>query len=186
GAVYAVTGVGFLSKSTGSAEDWRSVGLDNRIVTELAIAPTSPLTLYAGGTVAFAAYPELHRSTDGGRSWKFLVVPSPSRGTVLALAVDPSNALTVYAATSYGVEKSTDRGETWSAMNAGLPNMDVVRLAVAPSTGLYAGTYGRGAFETSLPRATAGSVLKSYLESVRRARSRQGLKGNSAVPRTSS
>jgi len=289
GAVYAVTGVGFLSKSTGSAEDWRSVGLDNRIVTALAIAPTSPLTLYAGGTVAFAAYPELHRSTDGVRSWKFLVVPSPSRGTVLALAVDPSNALTVYAATSYGVEKSTDggetwsgfgsgldgpgtalaiaptsrqtlyatgylrgafkssdggaswsatslpaeaegaalaidptdaawvyagtqlgvfrttdgsvwslslpsvqvhalaidptvpstvyaatnsgvfkspdRGETWSAMNAGLPNMDVVSLAVAPSTGLYAGTYGRGVFETSLPRATAGSVLKSYLES---------------------
>jgi len=32
-------------------------------------------------------------------------------------------------------------------MNASLPNMGVVSLAVAPSTALYAGTYGRGAFE---------------------------------------
>jgi len=50
-------------------------------------------------------------------------------------------------------------------MNAGLPDMDVVRLAVALSTALYAGTYGRGAFESSLPRVSAGSVLKAYLES---------------------
>ena len=40
---------------------------------------------------------------------------------VYALAIDPLNTATLYAATSSGVLKTTDGGSTWTTVNSGLP-----------------------------------------------------------------
>ena len=42
-------------------------------------------------------------------------------GIVSALAIDPRNPGTVYAATSAGLFKSADEGATWRAVNPGPP-----------------------------------------------------------------
>jgi photosystem II stability/assembly factor-like uncharacterized protein len=66
--------------------------------------PTKPgaLYLYAGGRV--------HRSTDGGRTWKS---GPPIALKLDALAVDPRHGSILYAGTNDGVLKSTDAGRTW-------------------------------------------------------------------------
>jgi len=79
-----------------------------------------------------------------------------------ALALDPQTPATLYAGTNFlgktggGVFKSTDGGASWSAVNAGLTNLQVKTLALDSSTPprLYAGTVGDGVFVTDT--ATGG------------------------------
>src|SRR5437016_4226510 len=58
-------------------------------------------------------------------------------------SIDPQTPATLYAAPlGAGVSKSTNDGEGWSAVNAGLPNLYVTALAIDPqiSATLYAGS----------------------------------------------
>jgi ligand-binding sensor domain-containing protein len=50
----------------------------------------------------------------------------------------------LYAGTDFGVFRSTDVGETWSAVNSGLTSLSVFVLTIDPldSSTLYAGTTG--------------------------------------------
>src|SRR5512135_3396669 len=68
----------------------------------------------------------------------------PDGGTIVALAIDPSNPQTVYAG-SYGsgVFKSLDGGTTWQAASQGLTNLYIYSLAIDPThpATVYAGTY---------------------------------------------
>jgi len=119
----------------------------------VAIDPLTPDTLYAGLTYEFTCsnYPgapiPLFKSVDGGRSWRPAnnglpiprTVPFPcSRLRTVAIgcrrdapvteggACDPAVTPTLYAATSDGVFKSTDRGESWSDVNRGLPSSQAI------------------------------------------------------------
>lgn len=76
------------------------------------------------------------------------VGPAPD---VTAVRTDPSNPLTVYAATAgAGVFISNDGGTTWAAANGGLAHFDVTCLAIAPDgSAVYAGTESGGVFRTS-------------------------------------
>src|SRR5260370_21809049 len=74
----------------------------------------------------------------------------PFGGTISSLAVDPSNPGIVYAATiGGGVFKSTDGSVNWTAVNAGVTNLDVRSLALGPAYPeiIYASS-GRGAFKS--------------------------------------
>ncbi len=72
--------------------------------------------------------------------------------SVSALAVDPTDANTVYAGTTTGsVFKSTDGAGSWNAVGTGLPASGVRALAInrwSPNV-LYAGTSGNGVFTTT-------------------------------------
>jgi photosystem II stability/assembly factor-like uncharacterized protein len=90
----------------------------------------------------------LFGSTDGGATLNRLAPPGP----VVALAVDPSGAGTLYAATTRPrpLYRSDDGGGTWTRISLGLPlNTVVVALTVDPTapTILYAAT-SRGFFES--------------------------------------
>ena len=91
-----------------------------------------------------------HRVTVGERH---------ASGIVHVLAIDPTAPTTLYAGLSPdGVFKSTDGGQSWTAMNTGLTSITVRDIALDPRnpSTLYAST-AEGVFKTS----PAGAVFKS-------------------------
>jgi photosystem II stability/assembly factor-like uncharacterized protein len=80
-----------------------------------------------------------------------------------AIAVDPSDPGTVYAGVGFetGVSKSTDLGQTWHAINAGLlgasseaPTVTALSISPLDDSTLYAGTVGVGVFRSTNGGAT--------------------------------
>jgi hypothetical protein len=65
---------------------------------------------------------------------------------ITALAIDPADTKTLYAATSgRGIFRSTDAGRSWHSFNAGLAVFDVESLAIdVTGRTLYAGSAGGG------------------------------------------
>jgi photosystem II stability/assembly factor-like uncharacterized protein len=102
-------------KSINSGVNWTCMPGLGAVVQDIAIAPSAPATVYAAtGTLG------MRKSVDRGATWT-----SIDRGlanvAVLALAVDPRNPATVYASAQSAVYKTTDGGESWTNMSAGLP-----------------------------------------------------------------
>lgn len=91
---------------------------------------TAPSTDGDARSVVYIATAEgIARSFDGGDRWEVSSagltttqhVGVRSHPTVNAVVVDPVTPATVYAATSYGVQKSIDAGVTWHDASVGLP-----------------------------------------------------------------
>jgi len=97
----------------------------------VAAHPDSPDVVYG----AFG--PALYRSNDGGRTWRHLRSFYSVQAAVL---VHPASPSTIYVAAE-DVFKSTDGGETWSAMLLGYVNS----LAGSPTDAstVYAGSWNR-------------------------------------------
>ncbi len=85
-------------------------------------------------------------TTDGANHW---INPAPgssfSAQNVQAILADLA-ASRLFAGTLEGVFESDDDGAHWQAINAGLTNLDVRALAIAPGGILLAGTGGSGVF----------------------------------------
>jgi photosystem II stability/assembly factor-like uncharacterized protein len=180
--LYAGTSAGVF-KSTDGGASWNASrnGLPAYFpVFALAINPQSPSTLYAGiyGGGVF-------ESLDSSASWSAANNGLASRSAiehgmantlVMALAINPQNPSTLYAATrGGGVFESLDGGVSWSAINNGLPpNLWVSALAINPQTPstLYAATIGDGVFESldggvSWSSARWGATNDSMLDTLR-------------------
>ncbi|HTY36494.1 MAG TPA: hypothetical protein VMH23_05255 [Bacteroidota bacterium] len=90
------------------------------------------------------------RSSDHGSHWR--ITSGWEITEVLKVKVDPSDPSTVYAATAYGVFKTTNSGESWSEQNNGFLKpfvSDIVvdrgnskKLFAASEDGIYASTNG--------------------------------------------
>ncbi len=145
GTLYAGTDGGVF-KSGNGGRTWvaTNTGLIRTVVSVLAIDPSAPATLYAGT-------PEgVFKSTDGGGNWRAM-----NRGlttlNVDTLAIDPRTPSTLYAgAVVYFCEevdsclfKSTDGGNSWSALHVSSPNPYPRALAIDPvtPTTIYVGSY---------------------------------------------
>jgi photosystem II stability/assembly factor-like uncharacterized protein len=130
-------------KSTDGGQSWNVMGSD--FFRFLAIAPTTPSTLYAirGGS-GFST------STDGGATW----TATGFREDVVALAIDPSNPDISYAATSApvgstpAIYKTLDGWTSWTKVNATVPTAGSLVLNPADSSTIYAATAG-GVFEST-------------------------------------
>lgn len=95
----------------------------------LRAAPSNPVIVYAAGRHAW-------RSEDGGLNWGNLTAfrdRSVLGGKVRDIAIDPSDAMRLAAATTDGVWLSVDGGGSWQGLNEGLPNLPVRRILAAPS-----------------------------------------------------
>jgi photosystem II stability/assembly factor-like uncharacterized protein len=115
-------------------------------VYAIAVSPVSPATILAatGGGI--------YRSTDFGASWTKM---SSSIGTCYDILIDPQSPTRIWLGTySQGVYQSLDGGATWTAMNAGLGDLCVNKLALNPSSWLFAGTDGAAMYRWSLSVGT--------------------------------
>jgi photosystem II stability/assembly factor-like uncharacterized protein len=104
-------------------------------VAALVIDPSHPGTLLAG-----TRFSEIFKSTDGGTTWTPATFGGFDVGLeTSAILYDPSNPATVYAATSIGLLKSVDGGDSWTAY--GDADVPLTSLAIDPSTPstIYAG-----------------------------------------------
>ncbi len=124
--VYAA-GSGTVYKSTDHGANWIPTAGSFSFLYALAISPSVPSTLYAGGFSDFS----IARSSDGGDSWT--VINNGLSGTyVYDIAVDPLAAANVYAATSDGAYKSSDSGDSWTPLSVGPGGNSVYSMDIDP------------------------------------------------------
>lgn len=117
------------------------------------VDPSNPQTLYYG------TY-RIYQSTDGANSWNPISGDlSKGNGTIVAIAVAPTDSNTIYVTTSDGnvqmtANASAGAGATWSNVTAAIPNRFITNVAVDPqiATLVYVtvGGFGSGhIFETT-------------------------------------
>ena len=167
--VYAVQSTPFsghtiIYKSTDGGAHWAApstILFSPAALLALAIAPTQPSTLFIG-----VNNQGILKSTDGGSSWALANSGLTAVGPyVTALAVDPTTADTVYAATSptgqpdtpAKIFKSTDGAAHWREVPIGFPlTKEVTSLVVDPAipSNIYASYADYG-------ESDQGGVLKS-------------------------
>jgi photosystem II stability/assembly factor-like uncharacterized protein len=141
-------------KSTDGGRTWTNMGLQQtQHIGRIVIHPTNPNIVWVAALGhAWGPNPDrgLYKTTDGGATWRKVKFISDRAGFV-DLAIDPSDPDVLYATswqryrTPYslqsggpgsGLWKSTDGGETWTAVTGnGLPTTTWGRagVAVAPS-----------------------------------------------------
>jgi photosystem II stability/assembly factor-like uncharacterized protein len=108
------------ARSTDDGATWTPlVGIPvgvGSVVISFAFAPSDPRIVFAVWNNVHTGDREIYKSTDGGASW-IAVGGGPSAPVNLCwprrIAVAPSDATKVFAATSDGVYRSTDGGATW-------------------------------------------------------------------------
>ena len=141
-------------KSIDGGNSWSAVGtglLSGGTVRALAINPVTPTTVYAATDVVFGnTSGQVFVSVDGGSTWN-----SASNGLPIDayglhdVEIDPATPSTLYAAVfGDGVYKSTDSGNTWTAMKAGLTSLfdHNVAIALTSPTTLYVASCTNGVF----------------------------------------
>jgi photosystem II stability/assembly factor-like uncharacterized protein len=105
----------------------------------------NPDTVYARPPLNYLG--PLLKSTDQGKTWKDI---GPPRTSITDFATSFQDTKTMFIAAIGGVFKTTNAGESWRAVNSGLPSQVVVQtLAIHPQdqNTVYVGTRG-GVFKT--------------------------------------
>ena len=133
---------------------WRGEGFETTCADTIAVDPSDSDIVYAG-------YWDigLLKSIDGGRSFRKIEEGMKYKDNTFDIIVDPDNPNIVYASCGWWEEnsgeiyKSSDYGETWSALNNGLPDAQVWSLALdkrspVQSRTLYAASYENGIDKT--------------------------------------
>jgi photosystem II stability/assembly factor-like uncharacterized protein len=145
-----------LYRSNDAGKTWTHIGLRNTgQIAKVQVDPTNPDVVFAaaqGLPWANGADRGVFRSLDGGSTWKKVLYVDEMLGAS-AVAMNPLNPKELYAAlwfgqrkpwtiisgseakTGAGVYKSTDGGDTWTKLHAGLPQglIGKIDLDVSPS-----------------------------------------------------
>lgn len=139
-------------QSTSGNFAWRSIKF----------APSNPKIVYAGSAGYFScgkfdgSFPGLglYVSQDGGHSWSRANAQSFQDAAIFDLAIDPNNPQVVYAATTnYGVLKTNDGGNNWTALNTGMPGApSAISVAIHPPSQRPKSTVCRALEGWSLPQ----------------------------------
>lgn len=157
-------------KSIDGGNSWAvsNTGLPGAIINVLRVAPSNPAIVFAG-----TSFDGVFKSTNGGHSWAAAnagIAPA----SIEDLAVDPANPATLYAGIGgcsfscffpAGVFKSIDGGASWTAVNAGISDLQIASLAVDPSNAdiLYAGTHLNGVFKSIDAGSSWGVANPAFL-----------------------
>jgi photosystem II stability/assembly factor-like uncharacterized protein len=114
--VYALTNDGLYVTD---GVDWQKLESLPELAVSLAVAPSDPQTIYAGGASTGA-----FRATDGGQTWQPIntgidMIPG-SALRITALDVDEQDPNHVVAATAFGLGSQLARGGIYGSTDAGL------------------------------------------------------------------
>ena len=142
----------------------RSAGLPLRSVTQITADPTNSQVAY----VTFSGFSgfgdtqgHVFRTTNRGLRWTDISGTPPNalpNIPVNDMVVDPDLTGTLYVGTDAGVFGSSDGGANWSPVGTGLPRVLVLGLKLhRPTRTLRAASYGRGAWDLTLPSATSST-----------------------------
>jgi len=146
--IYAATTVGaFYTKDAGREWEERMNGMKEvHIVTSIAINPKDPTVLYGGTTGG------IYRSEDSATTWKKVntgLIPESELMASMALGVnaieiDRVNPDVVYAGTTKGLYRTTNKGESWERIGQSMSDLYVSSIVLHPSDPaiLYAGGPG--------------------------------------------
>ncbi|MEM6684438.1 MAG: glycosyl hydrolase [Bacteroidota bacterium] len=126
-------------KSMDAGKTWKHIGLDKtRHISDVVIHPTNPDVMYVSAQGAQYAPTEergIYRTKDGGKTWKKVLYVNDTTGAS-SLSMDMNNPRILYASMwqhrrypwymesggeHSGLYKSTDGGDTWTKLKAGLP-----------------------------------------------------------------
>jgi photosystem II stability/assembly factor-like uncharacterized protein len=135
--IYAATTVGaFYSKDAGREWEERMNGMKEvHIVTAIAINPKDPTVLYGGTTGG------MYRSDDGTMTCKNInngLIPESDLMASMALGVnaieiDHVNPDVVYAGTTKGLYRTTNKGEYWERIGRAIPEPFISSIVLHPS-----------------------------------------------------
>jgi photosystem II stability/assembly factor-like uncharacterized protein len=136
--LYAVVGgpASAVFKSTDSGGTWNQLDTgplpNNTFSSSFVIDPVTPSRLYLAASVPQNSGPPgtvILRSTDGGDTWTTLDPGLPFATAIRSLVISPAAPSVIYAvaATTNGppvvsILKSADGGESWTALDPGLPS----------------------------------------------------------------
>ena len=138
-------------KSTDGGDTWKHMGLgDTRHISRVRVDPRDHNTVFVAALGhAFGSNEQrgVFRSIDGGESWERVLYTGDKAGAA-DLSMDPNNPRVLFASVwealrepwmltsggpDSGLYKSSDGGDTWSELTAGLPDGIKGRIGVAVS-----------------------------------------------------
>ncbi len=122
--IFAADGGNGLKVTHDGGLNWNKIGnLPPNLRGEIAIDPDNPRLLLAGAGTA------VYRSRDAGATWTVCAGPE---GDPLAFHFDrnsPAGRRACFAATSKGIWRSPDGGETWAPRTSGLPAREILSFS---------------------------------------------------------
>jgi photosystem II stability/assembly factor-like uncharacterized protein len=138
-------------RSDDGGSTWRHLGLvETRHIGKVEIHPSNPDVAYVAALGNLWAPSEdrgVYRTRDGGRTWDKVLYVDEHTG-VVDMVMDPASPEVLYAATyqrqrrawgfngggpGSGIRKTTDGGDTWTELTAGIPAGDKGRIGLAIS-----------------------------------------------------
>lgn len=170
--LYAGTSDGDIFKSVDSGVSWQtSTRVDGTPISSILMDPRDSRVVYAGTQGA-----GIYLTVDGGVTWtqikkQFGDAFSDAR-RVTQLVLDPKAPDVLYLVSKYGIIKTSDKGETWSALNLTAPPGTITINAMAvdptdskklvyvsPTTITYSADGGMSWTSKKLPTTRQGMAL---------------------------
>lgn len=127
-----------------------------RWVTRVTVDPDNPQIAWASfsGWRNGDPYAHVVMTSDGGKTWADIGGKRIPQAPVNDVIRHPSKPKWVFVATDVGVFRTTNLGKTWLKVGDNLPLVPVNDIDLSPSGDtLFAATYGRGVWTTSLADA---------------------------------
>ena len=174
-------------KSVDGGKSFKNMGLKtSEHIGKIIVHPTNENIIWVaayGPVWSKGGERGVYKSTDGGETWKNTLEISEHTG-VSEIAIDPTNPQILYASAHQrrrrewtyigggpesGLYKSTNGGESWKEINAGLPKGEMGRIGIAVSPVnsdyIYAIVEARGdkaGFFRSTNKGESWSKMSSY------------------------
>lgn len=132
--VYIGTSRGEVIKSEDRGKSWKTVLRAPASVNDLVVSPQDSRTIFA-----VIANEGLYRTLDGGENWVSLkerMTEFKNSYNIITLISSPAEEGLLFAATTYGLLKSSDNGDNWSRLELITPEKEasINALAVNPKS----------------------------------------------------